>query len=342
MPVSLTRNSTACRSPVAPSTRTASPTEPCPVNFSALPSRLTSTWRRRDGSPCSEVASAGSMSQVSSSPCFRAAARNERRMFSSSARGSKGVGSSLMAPASRPDMSMMSLMTVSSARPDSRAMSSSSRGSSSRGEPSASSVMPSTPLSGVRISCDMFARNWLLARLAASAASSACTRSVSTFSLRSISCSSSRWRLARSRACAASASRCASSACERICPRHTSADSTSIMTANTASPHTSTRGSVASAPDTGLTRVTVRGKCGVSAVLSRRGWSPPSSRTLPGGGGEASAAWTSDWPSQFRHNRVSVDREAPCTCTSSAVAGTNASSQPSWRSRTRHSAARRI
>ena len=50
---------------------------------------------------------------------------------------------------------------------------------------SASSVMPMTPFIGVRISWLMLARNSLLARLAASAASRAC-RSASSACLRSV------------------------------------------------------------------------------------------------------------------------------------------------------------
>ena len=68
----------------------------------------------------------------------------------------------------------MSLMTVSNPSAEVFAISRYSRCAGLRSVPSTSSVMPSTPFIGVRISWLMFARNELLASAATSAASFAC------------------------------------------------------------------------------------------------------------------------------------------------------------------------
>jgi hypothetical protein len=72
----------------------------------------------------------------------------------------------------------MSLMMVSSAWADERTMPTNSRCSGVRSVASTSSVMPMMPFMGVRISWLMLARNSLFARLAASAASRACSSSM--------------------------------------------------------------------------------------------------------------------------------------------------------------------
>ncbi len=43
-------------------------TSPCSVNLTALPSKFSSTWRRRWGSPRTQAGTSGATSQVSSSP----------------------------------------------------------------------------------------------------------------------------------------------------------------------------------------------------------------------------------------------------------------------------------
>ena len=83
----------------------------------------------------------------------------------------------------------MSLITVSSESAEVFTMLRYSRCSSVSVVSSASSVMPMMPFMGVRISWLMLARNSLLARLAASAASLACCNSPSAC-LRSVMSSS--------------------------------------------------------------------------------------------------------------------------------------------------------
>ncbi len=80
-------------------------------------------------------------------------------------------------------------MTRSSSSPEVFASARYSRCSDVSWVPRARSAMPRMPLSGVRISCDMFARNSPLARLAASAASRARCSS-SSASLRRTNCPS--------------------------------------------------------------------------------------------------------------------------------------------------------
>ena len=83
-------------------------------------------------------------------------------------------GLELESPASIFDKSSRSLMRVSNASPERRAVSAYSRCSGVSGVSSSSPVIPMTPFIGVRISWLMAARKSLLARLAASAASLAC------------------------------------------------------------------------------------------------------------------------------------------------------------------------
>ena len=92
---------------------------------------------------------------------------------------SNGIGSISSLPASIFEKSRMSLMIVSSASPEWRTVSAYSRCSGVSGVSSSSPVMPITPFIGVRISWLIVARNSLLARLAASAASRACRSSSS-------------------------------------------------------------------------------------------------------------------------------------------------------------------
>ncbi len=81
-------------------------------------------------------------------------------------------------PASIFEKSRMSLITPSSASPEVAAVLASSRCSLSRSVCSRSSVIPITPLSGVRISWLMLARNSDFEREASTASASALLRSV--------------------------------------------------------------------------------------------------------------------------------------------------------------------
>ena len=83
----------------------------------------------------------------------------------------------------------MSLISESSDSAESCTMFRCSRCSGVRSESSTSPVMPMIAFIGVRISWDMFARNALLAWLAASACSLAAFRFASSFLRRVMSCS---------------------------------------------------------------------------------------------------------------------------------------------------------
>ena len=151
--------------------QTCTPTSPDSVNFKALPSRLISTWRSLPASSMARAGTSPSTSQVSSR-CFWWAPRAIVRVTSST-NGSTAVstGSTCIMPASIFEKSRMSLMTVSSTSAEVLTVSRHSRWCGVTGSSSSSSVMPTTPLSGVRSSWLMLARNSLFARLAASARS---------------------------------------------------------------------------------------------------------------------------------------------------------------------------
>ncbi len=175
-PESVTENSSITDSGVASTARTARDTRPASVNFSALSSRFTSTWRSRMGSPTRPSGTSSGTRKAkprpfSSARCTNMVCRVDRRLR----RRNTWLSSSTM-PASILEKSRMSLMSASSDSAEFCAASRYSRCSSSSGVSSARSSMPSTPFMGVRISWLMEAKNSLLALSAASAASLA-TRS---------------------------------------------------------------------------------------------------------------------------------------------------------------------
>ena len=171
MPVSDTSNRSRTPASAGPSRRTCSTIAPCRVNFTAFESRFDRTCRSRRTSPTSASGTSPSISHDSrtSRPWRRGA--NDFTSASSRSRRRNGCGSGTSLPASIFEKSRMSLMMSSSASADSRAASRCSRCPGSRSVSPSSSVIPITPLSGVRISWLTLARKMLLARLARSAAS---------------------------------------------------------------------------------------------------------------------------------------------------------------------------
>ncbi len=148
-------------------------TWPRSVNFTALLARFSTICRIRGKSPTAISGRPGSTRVSSSTPLRRAATATIRPGSRAIAPSRKGRGSRRRNPASMREKSRMSLITPSSARPEDRMVSANIRWRVSSLVPASSSAMPSTPLIGVRISWLMVARNSLLARSAARAASTA-------------------------------------------------------------------------------------------------------------------------------------------------------------------------
>ncbi len=140
----------------------------------ALPMRLVRTWRKRNGSPFSRYARfGGEMRPASSRPFSSACCANISSVSSTSSFRLKSTASSSMWPDSILEKSRMALMMPSNCRPELCTDTAKRRCSSVSLPYSSSSVMPSTPFMGVRISWLIVARNSLLARLDASLASRA-------------------------------------------------------------------------------------------------------------------------------------------------------------------------
>ena len=174
MPVSVTakRSRTASGAAGSALDRARRP-RPRSVNLTALPTRLSSTWRSRPGRRARAAGTSGSTRQASSSPlaCAPLGQQLARRPRPRSRR-SKSIALEL-------ELAGLDLREVEDVVDDRRAAprrtcAPSRRTRAARGSASVSSsspVMPITPFIGVRISWLMVARNSLLARLAASAAS---------------------------------------------------------------------------------------------------------------------------------------------------------------------------
>ena len=173
MPVSATASTTRHVSPCSSSMATVTVTPPSRVNLTALPSRLSSTWRSRPGSPLRVRGMPGGTMALSASPFCWALRAIERTLACTSSRRSNGTSSRSSLPASILEKSRMSLTMVSSASAEAFTKAMSSRCWASSVDSSTSSVMPRMPFMGVRISWLMLARNSLLARLAAWADSTA-------------------------------------------------------------------------------------------------------------------------------------------------------------------------
>ena len=139
-------------------------TWPLAVNLSAFDTRFMRIWRMRSSSPLAQRCRYGSMSSSSSMPFWCARCANRSMTSSTTWRMSRSCVSRRSLPASIFEKSRMSLMMASSASAELWMVAAKRRWRGSSLESSSSSVMPSTPFIGVRISCDMRARNSLLAR----------------------------------------------------------------------------------------------------------------------------------------------------------------------------------
>jgi len=147
---------------------TATTTSPLAVNLIALPTRLTTTCRRRVTSPTTTTGTAGSSSATSSRPFSAAFGASSSSASSRHWRRLYGWVSSSILPDSILEKSRTSLMIVSRLSPELRMISTKSRCSALSGVSTSSVVMPITPFIGVRISWLMLARNSDFARVASS------------------------------------------------------------------------------------------------------------------------------------------------------------------------------
>ena len=171
MPVSRTSTRTRPRLPSRPTHVTATVTPPCAVNFNALATRFVTTWRMRWASPMTRRDTL-SLHSISSRSPFSWAIRPSASTASSTVRArSIGAGWMRRRPASILAKSSRSSTSASRASPERWIMETISCPSASRSELESSAAPPMMLLSGVRISWLMLARNSLLARLDASAAS---------------------------------------------------------------------------------------------------------------------------------------------------------------------------
>ena len=152
MPVSATVICTVCTSSLFSFTLTCSETSPFCVNLMALPTRLRTTCRSRRPSPVTHSGTSGAISQISSSALSSARKASVCSVSSRQFLRLKSTFSNSTLPASIFEKSRMSLMTVSSVLDERSMVSRYSRCSGLSSVSRASSVMPITPFSGVRIS----------------------------------------------------------------------------------------------------------------------------------------------------------------------------------------------
>mmetsp|Transcript_15422 Transcript_15422/g.43139 ORF Transcript_15422/g.43139 Transcript_15422/m.43139 type:complete len:226 (-) Transcript_15422:1574-2251(-) len=191
MPVSATLNRSFSKLAVCPgSLSTLTIISPACVNFMALDSRFSSTCLIRSASARTMACTLSSMSGMTSRPFLAALIMMVSSASSTASATPNFTGFSTSLPLSMRVMSRILLMRRSSDSALVCTTSASSACSCVRSVVSSSWLIPRIPLSGVRISWLMFARNWLLASLAALAllsSTSACiTRRVSVMSCSSI------------------------------------------------------------------------------------------------------------------------------------------------------------
>ncbi len=177
MPVSSTVSVTRVRPPPSGAVEPRTVMPPRSVNFSALPSRLNRICRTRVGSPISVSSDPGSTAPLSIRPLPAACAWNVLITPSIRPESENTVLSSSSRPASILEKSSTSSMMRSSACALSRMVATVRRCAASSPWRSSTSIMPSTPFIGVRISWLMVARKVDFAWFAASA--SARSRSAS-------------------------------------------------------------------------------------------------------------------------------------------------------------------
>ena len=199
-PVSCTLMRTWAAPAASSSSATRTTTSPSAVNLTALPTRLATTCRSRNGSPRSIMgASCGMNCRASSRPLAAAGCANMASASSTASTRLKSVDSSARWPDSIFEKSRMSLITPNRWRPEACTASAQARWCGCRGLSISSSFMPSTPFMGVRISWLMVARNCDFAWLA----SSACSLAARSSAVRRCTVCSMSARAVRSRSRAA-------------------------------------------------------------------------------------------------------------------------------------------
>ena len=170
IPVSVTENATIGSSPETGASgdpgidaaRTRRVTWPASVNLTALESRLPSTWRSRCRSVTSSVGAEGSIETSKSSPFSAVSGPNVVCRSSTSAFSANRSAWMSIRPASTFDRSRMSLMSCSRSEPAEWMTFAYSTCLAVRLRPgfcASSRARISRLFSGVRSSCDMFARN---------------------------------------------------------------------------------------------------------------------------------------------------------------------------------------
>ena len=202
-PVSSTRISTPWP-PLVSVTRTR--TVPCSVNLTALPTRLSSTWRRRNGSISTQQGRGKSRALVSVRPFSTALGVHISMVSSTSCARSICCGCRSMPCAPKREYSRMLLIRPRRCSPQRRITVMPSVGLLTGAPPSSMLDMPRMPCSGVRNSWLMLATNSFLARFSRRASSSADDRRLVSSSLvkRSVSISTM-WRSERRVASSSSA-----------------------------------------------------------------------------------------------------------------------------------------
>ena len=156
-----------------------------PENLMALPIRLSSTWRSRVGSHSVQYGKLGETKTDSSTSRESDSVSMSCAACSTTSRKWVGILSISSLPASILEKSRMSLRMCSKANDESFTVPSMRRCSAPNSVCCKMSTMPTMPLSGVRISWLMLAKNSDLARLAEFAVSLA-ERKASSASLRSV------------------------------------------------------------------------------------------------------------------------------------------------------------
>ena len=186
MPVSSMQTSRKKCVRVSSCTAALSVTEPCTVNLTALYSRLSSTCRVRCWSPRAYLGKASGMRSSRASPlCVACGLTMPIAVEKTSCRLKSFVSSSSL-PASIFETSRMSLTRLSRCSPLMYAFCTLRHTAGGSSCDMASCSMPRTPLSGVRISCDIDARKLPLASLdARSFAALICAFSMYFFSVMS-------------------------------------------------------------------------------------------------------------------------------------------------------------
>mmetsp|Transcript_14878 Transcript_14878/g.45452 ORF Transcript_14878/g.45452 Transcript_14878/m.45452 type:complete len:229 (-) Transcript_14878:993-1679(-) len=152
-----------------PNSRTATRIVPSVENLTALCEMLSSTCQSRVASELTQISvSRGSKSASMVRPFSAARGRLLAMACSSGSNSRKGRHSMESWPERKRAVSSRSLISEKSRLPDSRACLRYPLSSATSSVMSASCSMPSRPLSGVRIPCDMQARKWSLERFSRS------------------------------------------------------------------------------------------------------------------------------------------------------------------------------